>query len=48
LDKAIRIDENDKKYLYTVEVTGALPPSAIVFKALREIKQKLSTLQQQI
>lgn len=48
LEKAIRIDENDKKYIFTVEATGALPPAGIVFKALREIKQKLSTLQQQI
>lgn len=48
LDKAIRIDESERKFFFTIEATGALPPSAIVFKALRELKQKLGTLQQQI
>lgn len=46
LDKAIRIDEAaGKKYFYTVESTGALPPAQIVLKAIRELKQKLSMLQ---
>ena len=45
LEKAIRIDENDKKFFFTIEATGALPPTAIVFKALRELKLKLTTLQ---
>ena len=44
LEKAIRIDENDRKFFFTVESTGALPPSAIVLKALREVKAKLSML----
>jgi len=48
LEKAIRIDESERKFYFTIESTGALPPSAIVLKALREVKQKLSTLQQQI
>lgn len=46
LEKAIKIDENDRKFYFNIEATGALPPSAIVFKALRELKQKLRTLQQ--
>ena len=45
LEKAIRIDENEKKFFFTVESTGSLQPAAIVFKAIRELKQKLSTLQ---
>lgn len=48
LEKAIRIDENDKKYFFTIEATGALSPAAIVLKAIRELKQKLITLQDQI
>lgn len=48
IDNAIRIDENDKKYIFTVEATGSLPPHLIVLKAIREIKKKLRTLQEQI
>ena len=44
LDRAIKIDENERKFFFTVEATGALPPSAIVLKALREVKAKLSML----
>jgi NADH dehydrogenase/NADH:ubiquinone oxidoreductase subunit G len=33
--KAIRIDEDDTKFIYTVESTGALPPEEVVKKAFR-------------
>ena len=46
LEKAIRIDENERKFLFTVESTGALPPASIVLKALRELKQKLGMLKE--
>lgn len=48
LDKAIRIEENERKFLFTVESTGALPPASIVLKALRELQAKLDMLKQYI
>ena len=41
---AIRIDEVQSKFIFTVEATGALPPERIVIDALHILKDKLKTL----
>jgi DNA-directed RNA polymerase II subunit RPB3 len=43
LDNAVKIAENNHKFIFTVESTGALPPVEIVRKAMRILKEKVST-----
>ena len=40
-DKAVSLKEDDHKFIFTVESTGALPPQEIVKKALRILKDKI-------
>jgi DNA-directed RNA polymerase II subunit RPB3 len=35
LDKAVKIGENDFKFVFTVEATGAIPPEEIVITAMK-------------
>lgn len=35
---AVRLDEREDKYIFTVEATGALTPQHIVLKALAVLK----------
>ena len=42
LIKAVEIGENDSKFNFTVESTGALPPVEIVKKGLAILKAKIS------
>ena len=46
IERAIRIDENETKFTFIVESTGALPPDEIVLKAFAVLKQKLGTLKE--
>ena len=48
VNNAIRIDESENKFIFTVESTGALPPEDIVIKALKVLSQKLKTIQELI
>ena len=48
LERAIRIDEKENKFIFTVESTGALSPEDIVLKACRILTQKLKTLKDMI
>ena len=41
---AVRLDERQNKFIYTVESTGALPPATIVTKAMNVLKHKLREL----
>ena len=38
IERAIRIDENETKFMFIVESTGALPPDEIVLKAFAVLK----------
>ena len=38
IERAIRIDENETKFTFIVESTGALPPDEIVLKAFAVLK----------
>lgn len=38
LNRAVRIDESDSKYNFTVEGTGALAPEEIVIKAFAVLR----------
>jgi hypothetical protein len=42
LNKAVLIGENESKFNFIVESTGALPPVEIVKMALRILKEKIS------
>ena len=44
IERAIRIDEDETRFTFVVESTGALPPNQIVIKALAVLRQKLKTL----
>ena len=44
IERAIRIDENETKFTFVVESTGALPPNEIVLKAFAVLRQKVSSL----
>lgn len=46
IERAIRIDENETKYTFVVEGTGALAPEDIVIKAFAVLRQKLGTLKE--
>jgi len=43
-ERMIRIDENENKFTFTVESTGALSPEEIVLKAFIVLKTKLKML----
>ena len=40
-NKAVKLKEDDHKFIFTVESTGALPAQEIVKKALRILDQKI-------
>ena len=42
LTKAVLIGENEAKFNFTIESTGALPPVDIVKKAIKILKDKIS------
>lgn len=48
LEGAVKISENDQKFLFTVESTGALPPDEIVVRSMKILQQKLTSLQEQM
>jgi DNA-directed RNA polymerase II subunit RPB3 len=44
VDKAVKITENDYKFIFIVESTGALEPDDIVVRAMQILQQKLLSL----
>ncbi len=42
--KSVIIGENDKKFIFIVESTGALPPEDIVLRSIKILHQKLAFL----
>ena len=48
LEKAAKFSENDQKFLFTVESTGALPPDEIVVRGMKILQAKLTSLQEQM
>jgi len=44
IERAVRIDENETKFTFVVESTGALEPDQIVMKAFTVLKKKLESL----
>lgn len=42
IDNAVKIAEDNHKFIFTVESTGALPPVDIVRKAMTILKQKIN------
>jgi len=46
IERAIRIDETDNRFEFTVEATGSLPPEEIVLKAFTALRQKLMMLKE--
>lgn len=47
-DKAVSLKEDDHKFIFTVESTGALPPQEIVKKALRILKEKITNFSKEL
>ena len=45
IEKAVKIGENDNKFYFKVESTGALPPEEIVVTAMKILQGKLTSLQ---
>ncbi len=41
LEKSVKITEDDHKFFFTIESTGALPPFEIVRRALKILKEKI-------
>lgn len=48
IERAVKISENDHKFIFTVESTGALDPDEIVFRAMKILFDKLASLQDNI
>ena len=46
--KCVKIGEDDQKFFFTVESTGALPPEEIVRKALIILKAKIEKFKQEL
>lgn len=44
----IRIDEQDDKFIFTVESTGALSPEDVVLKAFIVLKKKLQMMSESL
>jgi len=44
----VKLDERQDKFIFTVESTGALTPTAIVLKSIQVLKQKLRELRDPI
>ena len=42
--KTVRVSENDARFIFTVESTGALPPEEIVLRAFKILQEKLDFL----
>ena len=48
VDKAVKLDEDDNKFYFTIESTGALPPVEIVRKAFQILKKKIATFDKEL
>lgn len=48
IERGVKIGENDFKFVFTVESTGALDPDEIVFRAMKLLHDKLGSLQDNI
>ena len=48
IERGVRITENDHKFTFTVESTGALDPDEIVHRAMKILHDKLSSFQEHI
>ena len=48
LEKAVSLKEDDHKFIFTVESTGALPPQEIVKKALRILNEKIRNFSKEL
>ena len=48
IERGVKISENDYKFIFTVESTGALDPDEIVFRAMKILFDKLTSLQDSI
>ena len=46
LNRAVKIDESESKYNFTVEGTGALAPEEIVIKAFTVLRQKFAMMKE--
>ena len=46
LNRAVKIDESESKYNFTVEGTGALAPEEIVIKAFSVLREKFSMMKE--
>jgi DNA-directed RNA polymerase II subunit RPB3 len=44
--KSVQVNENDRKFLFTVESTGALPPEEIVVRSMKILQSKLDFLRE--
>lgn len=48
INKAVTLDEDDNKFYFTVESTGALPPVDIVRKAFAILKKKIAAFDKEL
>lgn len=48
IERGVKITENDHKFIFIVESTGALDPEDIVFRAIVILQKKLRSLQESI
>ena len=48
VEKAVTLDEDDNKFYFTVESTGALPPVEIVRKAFIILKKKIAKFDKEL
>lgn len=46
LNRAVKIDESESKYNFTVEGTGALAPEEIVIKAFSVLREKFAMMKE--
>ena len=46
LNRAVKIDESESKYNFTVEGTGALAPEEIVIKAFTVLREKFAMMKE--
>lgn len=48
IDNPAKVKEDDQKFFFTVESTGALPPVEIVRKAMRILKSKIENFSKKL
>ena len=46
VEKAVKIGENDYKFIFTVESTGALEVDYIISQSMKILQKKLTSLQE--